>query len=131
MSDPISPFETNPPSSKRLVRSIGLALIAALIVLTTVVLPAEYGVDPTGIGRALGLTALNEPTRTLKVADVIGGNENYKEVKIPDPGEPTPLPNPAVVQIKTADAQSAGMAGGTGSRVAPGAVLPCGVHPAG
>jgi hypothetical protein len=31
----------------------------ALVVLIVAILPAEYGVDPTGIGRALGLTALS------------------------------------------------------------------------
>jgi len=32
----------------------------ALLLLVTVVLPAEYGVDPTGIGRVLGLTEMGE-----------------------------------------------------------------------
>ena len=32
-------------------RRLGLALVAALILLVTLVLPAEYGRDPTGIGR--------------------------------------------------------------------------------
>lgn len=76
-------------------------MLAALVVLFAFVLPAEYGVDPTGVGRALGLTAIDGPSRTLQVKDVIGGNETYREVKLPDPGEPVPLPNPAVSQIKT------------------------------
>lgn len=103
---PQSPYETSPPQAKRLLRSIGLAIIAAIAILVVIVLPAEYGVDPTGAGRALGLTALNEPTRKLAVKDVVGGNEDYREVAIPDPGDPVPLPNPAVVQIKTAEAQT-------------------------
>jgi hypothetical protein len=106
MSDPVSPFETNPPTMRRLMASILAAVAAAVLLLLTVVVPAEYGIDPTGIGRALGLTALNAPARTLQIKDVIGGNESYREVKVPDPGDPTPLPNPAVSQIKTADAQT-------------------------
>lgn len=44
------------PSSRQLLRSTLLAAISAIVLLTTVVLPAEYGIDPTGIGRVLGLT---------------------------------------------------------------------------
>jgi hypothetical protein len=33
------------------------ALVAAAILLVTVVLPAEYGIDPLGTGKALGLSA--------------------------------------------------------------------------
>ncbi len=39
-------------------RSLLLALLAAAVLLITIVLPAEHGIDPTGIGQALGLTAL-------------------------------------------------------------------------
>lgn len=104
MTDPISPFEVTPPSSRRLYKSIAFAVIGAVVLLVLVVLPAEYGIDPTGVGRAMGLTAIHEPGRTLQIKDVIGGNENYREVKIPEPGAPTPLPNPAVIQLKTMDA---------------------------
>jgi hypothetical protein len=102
MSTSVSPFEVNPPSRKQLWKSVGAAVAGAALILVTIVLPAEYSIDPTGIGKALGLTAINAPTRTLQIKDVIGGNETYREVKIPDPHEPVPLPNPAVVQIKPA-----------------------------
>ena len=36
-------------------RATLLAMIIAGVLLVTIVLPAEYGLDPTGIGRALGL----------------------------------------------------------------------------
>ncbi|MBM3818324.1 MAG: hypothetical protein FJW14_04775 [Acidimicrobiia bacterium] len=39
-------------------RASAAALAVATAVLATVVLPAEYGIDPLGTGRALGLTAL-------------------------------------------------------------------------
>lgn len=51
-------------SSRKLFRSTLLAAAVATVLLTTVVLPAEYGVDPTGVGRALGLTPMGE----IKVA---------------------------------------------------------------
>jgi hypothetical protein len=104
MSDPISPFEAAPPTAKRLYRSIAAAVLGAAVLLVLIVLPAEYGIDPTGLGGRMGLAAMHEPARTLQIKDVIGGNEKYREVKVPDPGQPTPLPNPAVVQLKSADA---------------------------
>jgi hypothetical protein len=45
-------------SAPRILRATGLALAIAALVLVAFVLPAEYGIDPLGTGRALGLTAL-------------------------------------------------------------------------
>ena len=39
-------------------RAAAVALAIAVVVLVVAVLPAEYGIDPLGTGRALGLTAL-------------------------------------------------------------------------
>jgi hypothetical protein len=47
-------------SRKHLLTSTGIALIAALIILFVVVLPAEYAVDATGLGRVLGLQSMGE-----------------------------------------------------------------------
>ena len=105
MSATPSPFEASPPSARRLLMSVGAAVAAAAIILVAFVLPAEFGVDPTGAGGALGLTAINGPTRSLQVKDVIGGNEKYREVKVASARDPVPLPNPAVVQLKTAAAK--------------------------
>lgn len=44
-----------PLSPARLVRATLLAAVVAAVVLVTVVLPAEYGIDLTGVGHALGL----------------------------------------------------------------------------
>ena len=101
MSNPVSPFEASPPTGKGILASVGIAIVSAAIVLIAIVLPAEYGIDPTGMGGALGLTALNAPAKTVTIAEVVGGNETYKEVAIPDFGEPVPLPNPAVFQEKS------------------------------
>lgn len=48
------------PSSRKLFRSTIIAAATALVLLVTVVLPAEYGADPTGVGRVLGLTKMGE-----------------------------------------------------------------------
>lgn len=96
-----SPYETQPPSARRLLASTLIALIGAALAVVVLILPAEYGVDPTGAGRALGLTAISEPARTIKIADVVGGNESYRNVELPEFGQPVPLPNPAVHQDET------------------------------
>jgi len=49
------------PSPRALIKAIASALTLAAVLLVTVVLPAEYGVDPLGTGDALGLTALSAP----------------------------------------------------------------------
>jgi hypothetical protein len=48
------------PSSAQLLRSTVIAAFSAVAILVTVVLPAEYGIDPTGAGRLLGLTEMGE-----------------------------------------------------------------------
>lgn len=48
------------PPAKKLIRSTILALFIAAGLLVTVVLPAEYGIDPSGAGRALGLTEMGQ-----------------------------------------------------------------------
>lgn len=54
------PTRAELPSSRQLLRSTVIALIVAAVLLVTVVLPSEYGIDPTRIGRVLGLTQMGE-----------------------------------------------------------------------
>lgn len=43
------------PSSRQLLRATLVAIVAASVILIAIVLPAEYGIDPLGTGRATGL----------------------------------------------------------------------------
>lgn len=52
------------PSASSLIKATAAALALAVVVLVTAVLPAEYGIDPTGLGTRLGLTALSGPAAT-------------------------------------------------------------------
>lgn len=52
------------PSTLTLIKSSVFAGVFAAIVLTLVILPAEYDIDPTGIGAMLGLTQLASPELT-------------------------------------------------------------------
>jgi hypothetical protein len=47
------------PSAGQLLKMTALALAIAIVILFTLVLPAEYGIDPTGIGQRLGLASLS------------------------------------------------------------------------
>lgn len=48
-------------SNKALFKATIIALIIASLALVSFILPAEYNIDPTGIGKKLGLTALAVP----------------------------------------------------------------------
>lgn len=54
------PNRSDLPSSKKLLISTVIAMIIAAVLLVTVVLPSEYGIDPTRVGRVLGLTQMGE-----------------------------------------------------------------------
>ena len=53
------------PTSAQLLRSTIVAFIGAIVILVTVILPAEYGIDPTGAGRVIGLTEMGEIKQEL------------------------------------------------------------------
>jgi hypothetical protein len=46
-------------STRSILKASAVALVIALVVLVVAVLPAEYGIDPTGLGRRLHLTQMN------------------------------------------------------------------------
>ena len=50
--------QDNGPSQSGLLKGTLLALVAAIVVAILFVLPAEYGIDPTGVGEKLGLLDL-------------------------------------------------------------------------
>lgn len=54
------PSRAELPTSRQLLRSTIIAVVSAIVILFTIVLPAEYGVDPTGVGRVLGLAEMGE-----------------------------------------------------------------------
>lgn len=60
-----TPLQAELPSSKQLIKSTILAAIAAIVILFTVVLPAEYGIDPTGVGKLLRLTEMGQVKQQL------------------------------------------------------------------
>ncbi len=90
------------PSSAQLLRSTVIALIAAGVLLVTVVMPSEYAIDPTGVGGALGLTQMGEIK--LQLAEEAAADEAAAQTvatpsapvvaAAPTPPVATPVPKP-------------------------------------
>lgn len=61
-------------STKTLIKASVFAAIFGAIVLICTILPAEYNIDPTGVGAALGLTKLANAAEVIPVAKQSSGN---------------------------------------------------------
>lgn len=59
MNDKTSLDRSVLPSTASLLKATGFAVVGASLLLVTAVLPAEYGIDPTGLGARLGLVSLS------------------------------------------------------------------------
>ena len=57
------------PTTAKLNRATGLAALIAGAILVTTVLPAEYGIDPTGIGKVLGLKEMGDVKEAAHLAE--------------------------------------------------------------
>jgi len=62
------------PSQGNLLKGALLALVAAAVVTVLFVLPAEFGVDPTGIGAKLGLLDLADTAESAENSGASGGS---------------------------------------------------------
>lgn len=55
-------------SRRELLRGLVISIALAGSILVAAILPAEYGIDPLGIGRVLGLTKLRQPASETAAA---------------------------------------------------------------
>ncbi|APE06163.1 MAG: hypothetical protein CL600_06060 [Alteromonas sp.] len=75
-------------STKTLVKASITATVVAAIALVTFILPAEYNIDPTGIGHKLGLTTLAQvaESKTVDSADEtvteVSGSSDFKTIEV-------------------------------------------------
>lgn len=107
------------PSSAQLLKSTAIAAVGAAVLLVAVVLPSEYGLDPTGAGRALGLTAMGEIKQELareaaaeEQAGTQAGTQATAALTAPAPApstapRPTEAPAATAVPAPTAPAAAA------------------------
>ena len=93
------------PSSAQLLKSTAIAAVGAAVLLVAVVLPSEYGLDPTGAGRALGLTAMGEIKQELAreaAAEAQTGTQATAALTAPAPA-PSTAPRPTEALAAAAD----------------------------
>lgn len=64
-----TPDQSLLPTTAQLNRATGLAALIAGALLITTVLPAEYGIDPTGIGKMLGLKKMGDMKEAAHLAE--------------------------------------------------------------
>ncbi|WP_298190801.1 transmembrane anchor protein [uncultured Pseudomonas sp.] len=96
------PTHSELPTSRQLLRSTVIALGVAAVLLGTVVMPAEYAIDPTGAGRMLGLTQMGELKITLSeeaAADAAAQPATAPVVQAPAPAQPAPQQHVAAAAV--------------------------------
>lgn len=95
------PTDADLPSTRKLLKSTGIAVAVAAGLLVTVVLPAEYGVDPTRVGSLFGLTEMGRIKVSLAAeaqaedvaeatAAATGGSPPVATMAAPTPAGPAP-----------------------------------------
>lgn len=95
MADQVQP-QIDAPSKSALAKATGIALLVALFLLFTAVLPAEYGFDPLKTGAALGLTGISQ----AQVKEVKGA------APMPAPGQTgVYTPEPKTYKVDSEDFQ--------------------------
>jgi hypothetical protein len=93
------PSRAELPTSRQLLRSTLIAAVAAIVILLTAVLPGEYGIDPTGIGRPLGLTRMGEIKRELAREAAADRVPPSLTAPAPAQSQATPLMRAAVMSV--------------------------------
>lgn len=116
------PDPSDLPSTGSLLKSTGIAAAIASALLVTTVLPAEYGVDPTGVGSLLGLTEMGrvkmqlaEEAKADAAAETAGSQSAAQPSAVAAPSDVQSLPstpaeaspNPAVQQTPALSAPQA------------------------
>ncbi|WP_313410968.1 hypothetical protein [Sphingobacterium multivorum] len=87
---------------KSIVKQVVIALVIGAVLLVSAVLPAEYGIDPLGLGKATGFSKLyvggantetlaSQPHKVLKLENVGSGFEVPKPAGADNPAPATQL----------------------------------------
>jgi len=94
MNNTNQPADVQLPSSFQLLKSTAIAAVVAMLLLLVIVMPAEYGIDPTGVGSVTGLKRMGEIKVLL--AEEAAQDE---EALLNAINGTTPTPQAEVVQI--------------------------------
>lgn len=101
--------EINRPvlGTKTIIKAAVVALIIGIVLLLTAVLPAEYGLDPTGAGKALGFTKLYQPIENAKeiTAKEKQAQSPHRILKLEDGGSAPEVKKPGEANNPAPDKQ--------------------------
>lgn len=76
-------FMESNQKSRSLLKSTIVSFVIAIVALVLFILPAEYNIDPTGVGKTLGLTVFNEEGKATTVKQSIVGQQDSVIFNIP------------------------------------------------
>ena len=96
MQNANKPDPSDLPSTGKLLKSTAVAVGVAAGLLVTIVLPAEYGADPTRIGSVLGLTEMG------RIKMQLAAEAKAEEASV----QPVPVASPAAVTAPPVAPQS-------------------------
>ncbi|MGJ8572977.1 MAG: transmembrane anchor protein [Hoeflea sp.] len=103
------PTRAELPSTRQLITSTIVAIIAAAVILVTIVLPSEYAVDPTGVGKMLNLTEMGEIKQQLSAEAEADRQLQMQKIETEDKSSNL-LDGLLGLVVSSAHAQSAGEA---------------------
>ena len=69
-------------STKTLLKASASATLVAIVALITFIFPAEYNIDPTGIGQELGLTLLAAAATEAPNESAQVGSDEYQVIEV-------------------------------------------------
>jgi hypothetical protein len=95
------PTRAELPTTPQLLRSTAIAIATAAVLLVTVVLPAEYAVDPTGLGKMLGLTQMGEIKQQLASEAEAEAVTTQPPAIVAEAAEPSVAPAAASSELAT------------------------------
>ena len=76
-------FMESNQQSRSLLTATMVSLVIAIVALVIFILPAEYNIDPSGLGEKLGLTVFNEEGKATKVKPSMAGQQDSVILNIP------------------------------------------------
>ena len=68
-------------TNKTLLLATFSAVVISVLVYLFLILPAEYNIDPTGVGKKLGLTVLSEPAIKIVKKETVN-NQDINDLKV-------------------------------------------------
>lgn len=79
---------------KTIVKSLILSILIGGFIVVAAVLPAEYGVDPLGLGKAIGFSKLYVNKSATELQTVAATAVNHKKITINNVGSPSNVERP-------------------------------------